>query len=223
MLLTDLATAVRKSGLPVVEVPGWQTRGHGEMGGVRTIVCHHTAGPSTGNFPSLGVVRDGRAGLSGPLANLGLGRDGTVYVIAAGLCYHAGVVLQSDYGNGYSIGIEAEATGVTDWPAVQMDAYARLCAALCLHYTLPVGRVLGHKEVCAPVGRKTDPNFDMAAFRVAVASVEEDDDMARSPKDWDDDDWAAVDEHVFGREIGDDGTRFEQVVNKLKTWLSRHK
>jgi hypothetical protein len=157
-----------------VEVPGWQTRGHGEMVGVRTVVVHHTAGPSTGNFPSLGVVRDGRAGLSGPLANLGLGRDGTVYVIAAGLCYHAGVVLQSDYGNGYSIGIEAEATGVTAWPAVQMDAYARLCAALCLHYTLPVGRVLGHKEVCAPAGRKTDPNFDMAAFRVAVASVEED-------------------------------------------------
>jgi hypothetical protein len=180
MLLSDLATAVRKSGLPVVEVPGWRTRGHGEMGGVRTIVCHHTAGPSTGNFPSLGVVRDGRAGLSGPLANLGLGRDGTVYVIAAGLCYHAGVVLQSDYRNGYSIGIEAEATGVTDWPAVQMDAYARLCAALCLHYTLPVGRVLGHKEVCAPVGRKTDPNFDMAAFRGAVANVQED---AVTPQD----------------------------------------
>lgn len=177
MLLSDLATAVRKSGLPVVEVPGWRTRGHGEMGGVKTIVCHHTAGPSTGNYPSLGTVRDGRPGLSGPLANLGLGRDGTVYVIAAGLCYHAGEVLRSDYGNGYSIGIEAEATGISSWPDVQMDAYARLCKALCEHYGVPVARVLGHKEVCAPVGRKTDPNFDMAVFRLAVAGTELEADM----------------------------------------------
>ena len=175
MILTDLATAVRKSGLPVVEVPGWQTRGHGQMVAVKTIVCHHTAGPSTGNYPSLAVVRDGRAGLPGPLAQLGLGRDGTVYVIAAGLCYHAGVVKVSDYTNDHSIGIEAEATGISSWPAVQMDAYARLCAALCAHYGVPVSRVLGHKEVCAPVGRKTDPNFDMAAFLSALQDAIEDD------------------------------------------------
>jgi hypothetical protein len=218
MLLTDLATAVRQSGLPVVEVPGWHTRGHGEMGGVKTIVCHHTAGPSTGNYPSLNVVVNGRSDLAGPLAHLGLGRDGTVYVIAAGLCYHAGDVKQSDYGNGYSIGIEAEATGITTWPAVQMDAYARLCKALCDWYKVPVSRVLGHKEVCAPPGRKTDPNFDMAAFRVAVQNAE--DDMP-APKDWDAADWAAIDEHIFNREIGNDGTRFEQVLNRLKTWLAR--
>lgn len=171
MLLTDLADACRKSGLPVEEVPGWKTRGHGQMLAVRTIVCHHTAGPATGNYPSLGVVRDGRSDLPGPLSQLGLGRDGTVYVIAAGLSYHAGSVRQSDYGNSWSIGIEAEATGVTAWPAVQMEAYARLCAALCEHYGVPVSRVLGHKEVCAPAGRKTDPNFDMAAFRAAVTEA----------------------------------------------------
>lgn len=171
MMLTDLAEAVADAGLPVIEVPGWKIRGHGQMSGVKTVVAHHTAGPATGNYPSLGIVRDGRSDLPGPLAHLGLGRDGTVYVIAAGLSYHAGVVRDNTYSNAWSIGIEAEATGVTTWPAVQMDAYARLCAALCEHYGVPVDRVLGHKEVCAPVGRKTDPNFDMAAFRAAVTEA----------------------------------------------------
>lgn len=173
MMLTDLATACRKSGLKVEEVSGWKTRGHGQMTSVETIVCHHTAGPATGNYPSLGVVRDGRAGLPGPLAQLGLGRDGTVYVIAAGVAYHAGDVRSTAYNNWRAIGIEAEATGVTTWPEVQMDAYARLCAALCDHYDVPASRVLGHKEVCSPAGRKIDPNFDMAAFRGRIANLED--------------------------------------------------
>lgn len=174
MLLTDLADACRKSGLPIIEVAGWRSRGHGQMADVRTVVCHHTAGPGSGNYPSLGIVCDGRSDLRGPLAQLGLGRDGTVYVIAAGLAYHAGYVRDDSYSNAHAIGIEAEATGVTTWPAAQMDAYARLCAALCEHYKVPVSRVLGHKEVCAPAGRKTDPNFDMAAFRAAVTNVGDD-------------------------------------------------
>lgn len=84
MMLTDLATVLRAAGLKVQEVPGWKTRGHGQMTSVETIACHHTAGPKTGNYPSLGVVRDGRPGLDGPLAQLGLARDGTWLVIAAG-------------------------------------------------------------------------------------------------------------------------------------------
>lgn len=174
MMLTDLAEACRKSGLKVVETPGWRTRGHGEMRGVETIVCHHTAGPKTGNMPSLGVITNGRTGLAGPLSHLGLGRDGTAYVVAAGLAYHAGTVREATMGNSYAIGIEAEATGVDPWPAVQLDAYARLCAALCAHYGVPVVRVLGHKEVCSPVGRKVDPNFDMAAFRRQITDQEDD-------------------------------------------------
>lgn len=174
MWLTDLPDAIAKSGLKMVEVDGWRTRGHGPMVAVDTIVCHHTAGPATGNYPSLGIVRDGRSDLPGPLCNVGLARDGTVYIVAAGLAYHAGVVRATNYGNAYSIGIEAEATGTTAWPPAQMDAYARLCAALCEHYGLEPDRVMGHKEVCAPAGRKTDPNFDMTAFRAAVTNAGED-------------------------------------------------
>lgn len=175
MLLTDLAQACRASGLPVTEVAGWASRGRGEMSAVRTIVCHHTAGPATGEFPSLRVVRDGRPGLPGPLSHLGLGRSGRVYVIAAGLCSHTGRTFHPDQGNGFAIGIEAEGTGTAPWPAAQLDAYAALCAALTLHYGLGVGRVLGHKEIAAPAGRKIDPNFDMDEFRRRVARLREDD------------------------------------------------
>lgn len=180
MMLTDLATAARKSGLTVIEIPGWRTHGHGQMSGVRTIVAHHTATKTSapGDYPSINVVRNGRAGLSGPLSQLGLGRDGTVYVIAAGLSYHAGKTHHRDQGNAYAIGIEAEHPGTGPWPKRQRDAYVRLCAALVDHYGLTVSRVQGHKEVAAPTGRKSDPNFDMDAFRADITDILEEDDMA---------------------------------------------
>lgn len=167
--LTNLAAIARSTGLPVVEQLGWQTRGHGGMIGVKTIVAHHTAGPATGNAPSLSVVQNGRPDLSGPLAHFVLGRDGTVFVVAAGQCWHTGATWKTDQSNAYAIGIEAEATGTSSWPEVQLDAYARLCRALCTAFGLGVDRVQGHKEICSPTGRKTDPNFDMGAFRGRVA------------------------------------------------------
>lgn len=166
MYLTDLATVVRRAGLTIVEQPGWQTRGHGGLADVRAVICHHTAGPATGNAPSLGTVQNGRPDLPGPLAQLFLARDGTVFIVAAGLCYHAGAVKSSNWDNAHAIGIEAEATGTSSWPASQVAAYATLCRALVDAYG---AEVLGHKEVCSPTGRKIDPNFDMAAFRVMVA------------------------------------------------------
>ena len=45
-----------------------------------------------------------------------------------------------------------------------------LCRALADHYGVPNARVLGHREIAKPAGRKVDPNFDMTAFRAAVAS-----------------------------------------------------
>lgn len=173
MYLLDLPDVLRRApALRVIEEPGWRTRGHGPMRSVDGVVAHHTAGPVTGDAPSLRVVRDGRPGLSGPLAQLFLARSGAVHVVAAGLAYHAGQVTAVTYANGRRIGIEAEATGrdnvPTDWPPAQMTAYAQLCAALCLGYHFDPGDVLGHKEVAYPLGRKIDPNFGMSAFRTRV-------------------------------------------------------
>lgn len=186
VMLTTLADVARGAGLHVREVDGWQRRGHGEMDDdIRTITCHHTAGPTAKKdpspYPSLRTVQHGRPDLAGPLAHLGLGRDGTVCVIAAGLCWHAGFSRHIDFTNRYAIGIEAENAGTSadPWPAVQLEAYARLCAALVKagqdgtlvpgrRLSLDVADVRGHKETCDPPGRKSDPSFDMGTLRMAV-------------------------------------------------------
>ena len=136
--LTWLPKVLRDAGLNVAEQSGWKTRGHGNMGTVKGVMCHHTVGPLTGNMPSLNVITKGRPGLSGPLAQIGLGRDGTCYVIAAGRAYHAGSGNWQGYtrGNSNFIGIEAENTGydrgprADPWPEVQLDAYQRCVAAI---------------------------------------------------------------------------------------------
>jgi hypothetical protein len=187
MRLTWLPEVLRNAGLEVIEVDGWQGRGRSFSRPIAGIVHHHTATPATakGDYPSLGVVRDGRSDLPGPLAQLGLGRSGTVYVIAAGIANHAGVGhWPGILGNSDTIGIEAEHPGTTShpWPTVQLAAWYRLAAALSDHLGLPTDRNIGHKE-WAP-GRKVDPiGLDMHAFRRAVDAIrEEPDDM--KPPDW---------------------------------------
>lgn len=177
--LTDLADACRKSGLPVVEVPGWKTRGHGPMAAVRSVLLHHTAtsAKAQGDYPSLRIVRDGYAGLPGPLSQLGLGRSGTVYVIAAGLCYHAGQTVNNWSSNAYSIGIEAEHDGITPFPEPMYGPYVRLVAALSEHYDWEDkpgpeddAAVWGHREQ-NKVDGKIDPVFNMDVFRKDVADL----------------------------------------------------
>src|SRR5262249_24887815 len=136
------------AGLKVAQQDGWRSRGRGEMGDVRGVICHHTAGPSQGNMPSLGVITNGRPDLPGPLAQLGLGRDGTFYVVAAGRANHAGAGTWRGVatGNLSFIGIEAENTGLPaeGWPPIQRDAYARGVAAILKRINAPVDMCCGH-------------------------------------------------------------------------------
>lgn len=174
-----LPGVLRDAGLEVLEHPGWQTRGHGDMGAVQGVLCHHTCGPLHGDLPDIDVLVNGRPDLGGPLCNLGLGRSGKVYMIAAGKGWHAGAGSWQGIsdGNSHFIGIEAENTGETSgpraeaWPDVQMQAYMRVCAAIVAHCELPVGMVAGHKEYARPLGRKNDPSFDMVMFRDGVTRL----------------------------------------------------
>ena len=170
-LASRLERAVKNAGVKYKKVSGWASRGHGTMGSIQSVICHHTAGPKSGNSPSLNVVAYGRPGLSGPLAQLFLARDGTVYLVAAGVSYHAGRVSSSRYANSHAIGIEAEATGLDSWPAHQINEYAKLCKALIKEFGLSTSRVRGHKEVAVPRGRKPDPNFNMSQFRKKVGGA----------------------------------------------------
>ncbi|SFD98911.1 N-acetylmuramoyl-L-alanine amidase [Chitinophaga sp. CF118] len=174
--LTWLPDILKKAGLKVAQVDGWEERGVSEMGTVLGILCHHTATQKPGNMPSLNTLINGRTGLKGPLAQLGLGRDGTFYIVAAGKCNHAGVGIWQGISNGntHFIGIEAENTGLADdfpWPEVQLDAYYRGVAAILKHIGKDASFCAGHKEYALPKGRKPDPDLNMDEFRKKVADI----------------------------------------------------
>jgi hypothetical protein len=173
-----LPKVLRAEGLTVVEIDGWQTRGHGDMGIIQGALLHHTAERiDSDTKPVLKILTEGRPAspgvkpLSGPLCHLALGQDGVHYVIAAGLAYHAGPgswhgVVE---GNKHFIGTEAENNGLGEiWPEIQMDAFARGQAAIARYCKFGSIMVAGHKEYALPLGRKIDPSFDMNVFRQRV-------------------------------------------------------
>ena len=181
--LTWLPDVLEAAGLKVARCGGWETRGRGDVGTIVGVMCHHTStpNPKKKNMPTLnslieGVTQNNGKFLPGPLAQLGLGRDGTYYVIAAGRANHAGAGewQQQTDGNMNFIGIEAENAGTRQdfpWPEVQMDAYRRGVAAILQHIKRPVDFCCGHKEYRRPLGFKDDPTFDMNVFRSGVAAI----------------------------------------------------
>lgn len=177
--LTWLPDVLKNAGLKVSLVPGWENRGLGDVGSIFGVICHHTGvkNPNKQNMPTLNSLKNGRkaepglAALPGPLAQLGLGLDGTYFVIAAGRAAHAGKgSFQGISGNLRFIGIEAENSGTPSdpWPAVQLEAYQRGVAAILKHLGKDASFCVGHKEY-AP-GRKDDPSLNMKAFRESVTA-----------------------------------------------------
>lgn len=130
---TSLPTVLKKYGLTVEVVPGWETRGSSSFN-PKGAVGHHTAGPKTGDRPSLAVCVNGRGGknpLPGPLCNTFLARSGIVVVVAAGRANHAGPGgFRGLVGNSSVFGTEAEDDGVDGiWTTEQKWAYPRVVAA----------------------------------------------------------------------------------------------
>lgn len=170
MWLTWLADVLRAGGLQVDEMPGWQTRSTraGGIVSVDYIVWHHTATPRTASDAAVDrLLRDGRTDLGGPLSQLGLRRDGSYVVVAAGRCNHNGLGL----GGNDTLGIEAFNDGRGEpWPAVQIDAYDRGTAAIAERLGMSAALVRGHKETNPE--RKIDPlGIDMDAARVRVSAL----------------------------------------------------
>lgn len=169
-----LPDVLKTAGLKVAKVDGWENRGRADVGPIKGVMCHHTAGPKTGNMPSLRIVTEGRPDLPGPLSQLCLGRDGTFYVVAAGRANHAGKGQWQGItiGNTSFIGIEAKNKGTSDdfpWPEVQMDAYRRGVAAILKKIGQNPIMCCGHKEYSST--GKIDPLFNMNVFRLDVAEI----------------------------------------------------
>ncbi|AYN58251.1 endolysin [Arthrobacter phage Kepler] len=162
MKLSNLAGKLRKHGLTVVETPGWSNRGFlgRDLLEVRGVLWHHTATNRVrfngSNAPTLQMCIEGRPDVSGPLCQIVFGRDGTVYLTAAGLANHAGAGsapgIPRDMGNYHLVGIEMESSGVApwDWTLDQLRVAPHLGAALELELLqhLPAERRLqiGHLE-----------------------------------------------------------------------------
>lgn len=167
MRATKIFEIAKRTGYPVAEVKGWKQRGSRDMKGFKGILCHHTVGPQGSNKPSYDMCKDGRSDLEGPLCHYLLGRDATIYVMAAGRANHAGAGVSDIHTNDYAIGIEVENDGTGEkWSDWLMDCYAKLCNEICKEYDIPNKEVWGHKEH-AP-DRKEDPSFDMKKFRKTV-------------------------------------------------------
>lgn len=182
--ITDLADKLRSytapdgSKLTVVETAGWKTRGYAgqSLTNVAGVLWHHTATPESAyarsNAPTLNILINGHSFLPGPLCQIGLGRDGTVYVVAAGLGNHAGrgrVGNIVNTGNYHLIGIEMESSGVRDdWTAAQRRVMPHLGAALERGYGKGKDFLqIGHKEYSAE--GKIDPAYiDMNALRQSI-------------------------------------------------------
>lgn len=191
--LHDLPSVLRKAGLSVVEVDGWQARTFASWSPGYTerpshFMVHHTASKTT---PANDINYIVNAPLS-PIANVYLARDGVIYVIAAGRVVTNGKgsapwctgkvgCPPDNMMNHYAISCEAANDGVGEpWPKVQTDAYVKMAAAICAAYDIPVDRVRGHAE-WAP-DRKIDPagpspwavgsaTWDMNAFRKSVTAL----------------------------------------------------
>jgi N-acetyl-anhydromuramyl-L-alanine amidase AmpD len=146
------------------------------MGRVQGVICHYTATPDASrNKPTHDLLIRGREDLPGPLCQLGLGRDGTYYVVASGRANHAGRGEWNGIttGNTNFIGIEAENSGRANdpWPAVQLDAYHRGVAAILRENGRTAASCCGHREYALPSGRMSDVNLEMDQFRPRVAAI----------------------------------------------------
>lgn len=173
----DLKQALELSGLEVIEIKGWRKRGRPRKIGdfnVRGVLCHHTGSDSNSRDYAEWMFKVGRDDLPAPLVQLGLDRQGRVYLGAAGRSNHAGWAKKSGPmpdgdGNTLYIGIEAFNTGSEGWTKRQYRAYVKLCAALCRFYDWPASHVRAHRET-STTGKWDPGKLEMGKFRDDVAA-----------------------------------------------------
>jgi N-acetyl-anhydromuramyl-L-alanine amidase AmpD len=184
-MLLWLPQVLRAEGLTVVEVAGWATRGKTTQLAPKVVIAHHTATrASTSDTAVIALLVKGRPDLPGPLCHVGLSRDGTVHLIAAGKANHAGAgTWKGVTGSVNTFGIEAynDGLGGEPWPQVQLDAYDRICSAVLRHESRDASWLCAHREWATPAGRKPDPvGIDMGQMRSRVQALLDggDDNMA---------------------------------------------
>lgn len=179
--LTWLADELRGAGLRVQGDAGWVERGRPWAFDPVGVLMHHTAFRATAADPqpALATVRDGRAGLRGPLCHVLVARDGTCHVISAGRANHAGEArasgpVEGGDGNVSYVGIEidyAPQQPFSQQPtAAQLDASVVAAAVVVARLGNGADHVRYHAETS--LAGKWDPGntLDADAFRARVAA-----------------------------------------------------
>ncbi|GAA4784066.1 peptidoglycan-binding protein [Streptomyces ziwulingensis] len=185
-----LVAALTAEGVTVVEHGDWRTHNRnsaGAWGPVNGVIVHHTV--TSGTSASVDLCYDGTTDLPGPLCHGVIDKDGTVYLVGNGRANHAGLgdagvlaaviaetVLpapDSDDvdGNTRFYGFECInlGDGSDPWPEAQLEALARVCAAVCRRHGWGAASVIGHLEWTF---RKIDPTgFSMASMRTRIAAL----------------------------------------------------
>jgi hypothetical protein len=174
-------------------LPDWQNYGHGDFGPIWGVMIHHT-GNARADAMS---IRNGRPDLEGPLSNLHIAQDGTVTVVAAGVCWHAGAGsypgIPTNGGNQVLIGIECawpRDTSITPatqtrerWPDAEIISMRDTVAAILNKLGFAQDRVIAHKEYAGAAQGKWDPgNLDMGWFRREVKKAQRGDFKKAEPK-----------------------------------------
>lgn len=181
--VSRVVTLLREWGFRVEEVSGWPNRGSGSLS-TRRRLEHHTAGPRSGDAPSLRVVTFGRPGLRNSLCRWYVSRSGVIYLVARRRSWHAG--RGSKGSNATLSGTEAENTGTGEpWTAGSLAAQAAISAAESIVFGFPPHTsVFDHREH-AP-SRKID--------RTGINSHDWRDRVARTAADQEEDDMPSKEE-----------------------------
>lgn len=167
-----LPEVLRHFGVKVVEDSGWKQWGMGDFGSIWGVMAHHTGANNT----STQFIRYNPMLSNALSSQIHLSRSGVVTLVGAGIAWHAGVGsypgIATNAANQVTIGIEAQGDG-QKWPAEQLDAYHRTCAAICWYLGLPASRVIAHHEWGGRAQGKWDPGLDgkpmpMGPFRERV-------------------------------------------------------
>lgn len=129
---------------------------------ISAIVLHHGAGTRRSDILTLTSAR------SRVSSHYYVCRDGTIYqfVPDTRVAWHAGKSALAGVGdvNAFSLGVETEHTTDPDagplhldWPAAQLASLRWLCQTKMREYGIPTSRVVSHRAVALPPGRKSDP------------------------------------------------------------------
>lgn len=194
---TFLPDVLKAFGCSVDILDGAFDRGHGDFGAIKGIIVHHIG---SNKYAPYNIAHHPELGLC---AQLHLSREGKYTLCGVGVAYHAGrgsyPGWQTNNANWEAIGIEAESNGTDPWPAAEMDAYYRGCAAILwfLGKRATTQTLLSHWEYSRAAQGKWDPGagngvsgavMEMNSFRDRVnhyidnppflTNSEEDDDVA---------------------------------------------